>query len=508
MNRKAFLWGRRAARRPGSSGSALRRAGAVAVCRSTDAGRDRPAPLRLPRGLPGRRRYAPALPQAGAAGARGRGLARIDAPGGSGGTLLLQACWRYKDEYEVARLYRRRRLSCSQLGRDASSGDLRPELPPRAAAGLARPGARTAGRAGCASAPWLVPVLQGPGPGAAAGAAAGSTPSVLALAGGLDRQLLADYEADLDLLDQQRRSDAAARSNLAELARPKCAASARCGRRRPPRRRSSNAREAARGCAGGIKSRACPSTPLRRLALQGAAVILVLSLAWPYFGWQAAAMPWLETSVAIGGVAFAASPRCRASPGGGASIHAGFMPLVWATHRLAIDPGWFLLAFLLLLLVYRGALSGQVPLYLSNRQTVAALDRLIEQENAERFLDLGAGLGSTLIPLADAWPERQFSGVENAPATWLASRLLGVGRAQPGAALGRPVAGPAGRPGCRLCLPLASPDGAQLWAKAQAEMTPGSLLVSNSFPVPGVEPSVLIDVEPHAARPLYCCYRM
>ncbi|PKO34017.1 MAG: SAM-dependent methyltransferase [Betaproteobacteria bacterium HGW-Betaproteobacteria-7] len=248
-----------------------------------------------------------------------------------------------------------------------------------------------------------------------------------------------------------------------------------------------------------------PVTPLRQLALQGAAVILVLSLAWPYFGWQAEAMPWLETCVAIGGVAFLFATLSR-QPWWWRLIHAGFMPLVWATHRLAIDPGWFLLAFLLLMLFYRGALSGQIPLYLSNRQTVAALDRLLERENAERFLDLGAGLGSTLIPLADAWPERQFTGVENAPATWLGSRLLGVGR--PNLALHWGDLWRAPLAGQDVVYAFLSPAPmSELWLKAQAEMTPGSLFVSNSFPVSGVTPAEVIDVDCTPPRPLYC-YRM
>ena len=47
-----------------------------------------------------------------------------------------------------------------------------------------------------------------------------------------------------------------------------------------------------------------PLTPYRQLALQGAAIILVLSLAWPYFGWTAEAMPWRETALAIGGTGY------------------------------------------------------------------------------------------------------------------------------------------------------------------------------------------------------------
>ncbi|MDP3440867.1 MAG: class I SAM-dependent methyltransferase, partial [Azonexus sp.] len=44
----------------------------------------------------------------------------------------------------------------------------------------------------------------------------------------------------------------------------------------------------------------------------------------------------------------------------------------------------------------------------------------------------------------------------------------------------------------------------RLWEKIQAEMKPGSLFISNSFPVPGVVPSHIIEVECTPPRPLYC----
>lgn len=247
------------------------------------------------------------------------------------------------------------------------------------------------------------------------------------------------------------------------------------------------------------------STPARQFALQGAAVILVLSIAWPYCGWGSEALPWQQTSLAIGAVALAFATIARQA-WWWRLIHALFMPAIWLTHQLAIDPGWFLLAFILLLLVYRGALSGQVPLYLSNRATVAALDELLGEEEAARFLDLGAGLGSTLVPLADAWPERQFTGIENAPLTWLGGRILSLGRTNID-----------WRWGDLWQTPLANHDlvyaflspapMSELWAKAQAEMRPGSLFVSNSFPVPGVTPWRVIHVVCSPPRPLYC-YRI
>ena len=247
------------------------------------------------------------------------------------------------------------------------------------------------------------------------------------------------------------------------------------------------------------------SPPIRQLALQGAAAILVLSLAWPYFGVQGDAMPSRETSLAIGGVALLFATLSR-QPWWWRLIHAGFMPLIWATHQLAIDPGWFLLAAILLLLVYRGALTGQVPLYLSNKQTVQALADLLAERGDSRFLDLGAGLGSTTVPLADALPDSHFTGYENAPLTWLVGRLLSVGR--PNIRWRWDDLWQAHLGDYDVVYAFLSPAPMpKLWEKVQAEMKPGSLFVSNSFPVPGATPDRIIEVDCTPPRPLYCYQR-
>jgi len=247
------------------------------------------------------------------------------------------------------------------------------------------------------------------------------------------------------------------------------------------------------------------SPPIRQLALQGAAAILVLSLAWPYFGLQGEAMPWLETSLAIGGAALLFATLSR-QPWWWRVIHAGFMPLVWFTHTLAIDPGWFLLAAILLLLVYRGALTGQVPLYLSNKQTVQALADLLAERGDSRFLDLGAGVGSTTVPLADNLPDSHFTGYENAPLTWLVGRLLSIGR--PNVRWRWDDLWQADLGDYDVVYAFLSPAPmARLWEKVQAEMKPGSLFVSNSFPVPGATPDRVIDVDCSPPRPLYCYQR-
>ena len=247
------------------------------------------------------------------------------------------------------------------------------------------------------------------------------------------------------------------------------------------------------------------STPIRQFALQGAAVILVLSIAWPYFGWTAEALPWRQTSLAIGFVALVFATLTR-QPWWWRVIHAGFMPLIWFTESLAIEPAWFLVAFVLLLLVYRGALSGQVPLYLSNRETVAALAELLAKRGTSRFLDLGAGLGSTTVPLADALPESHFTGYENAPLTWLLGRFFSLGR--PNIRWRWDDLWQANLAEYDVVYAFLSPAPmSRLWAKVEAEMSPGSLFISNSFPAPGIAPSHIIDVDCMPARPLYCYQR-
>ena len=247
------------------------------------------------------------------------------------------------------------------------------------------------------------------------------------------------------------------------------------------------------------------SPPLRQLALQGAAAILVLSLAWPYFGVHGEAMPWRETSLAIGGAALLFATLSR-QPWWWRVIHAGFMPLVWFTQSLAIDPGWFLFAAILLLLVFRGALSGQVPLYLSNKQTVTALGELLVERGPSRFLDLGAGLGSTTVPLADALPDSHFTGYENAPLTWLVGRFFSLGR--PNIRWRWDDLWMANLGDYDVVYAFLSPAPMpRLWEKVQAEMKPGSLFISNSFPVPGATPDQVIEVDCTPPRPLYCYQR-
>ena len=107
------------------------------------------------------------------------------------------------------------------------------------------------------------------------------------------------------------------------------------------------------------------ASPIRQLALQAAATILVLSLAWPYHLVTRLPLDWNLAALLIGIAAFCLASWGRL-PWWWRLIHLIFAPAAALVAGWQIDPFWFLLGFMLLLLLYRGALAGQVPLFLSS----------------------------------------------------------------------------------------------------------------------------------------------
>jgi len=130
------------------------------------------------------------------------------------------------------------------------------------------------------------------------------------------------------------------------------------------------------------------------------------------------------------------------------------------------------------------------------------LELLPAQTAPQRWVDLGSGTGSLLRPLARLRPDCRCEGIEAAPAPYLLSCLLS--RRQPNIALAR---------GDFWKLPWADYDlvyaflspvpMAEVWRKATEELRPGSLLVSNSFPIEGVTPDAVIEVPDRRRTRLY-----
>lgn len=208
----------------------------------------------------------------------------------------------------------------------------------------------------------------------------------------------------------------------------------------------------------------------------------------------------LVLALVQGALAALIAPWLRAEPWW-RWVHLAFTPAVWLASQAAIAPGWYLAGLLVLAIFYWTSFRTRVPLFLSNRRTVAALDALLPP-GAIRFLDAGAGTGSALRPLARAHPHSHFVGIEAAPAPWLIGWLMS--RAQANVEWRRGNFWAHDWSGYDLVYVFLSPvPMPEVWAKACRDMRPGALLVSNSFAVPGIEPVRVIEPDAAGRRPLF-----
>ena len=183
-------------------------------------------------------------------------------------------------------------------------------------------------------------------------------------------------------------------------------------------------------------------------------------------------------------------------------IHLAFLPGMVLVSGLQLASGWFLAAFLILMLIYWSTFLTRVPLYLSNAATAQALLELIPVEAGWHVGDAGCGTGSLLARLARSRPASQFVGVEIAPLPWLMAWLRV--RQLANVRVRRTSFWHWSFRGQDMVYVFLSPvPMARIWEKACAEMAPGTVLVSNSFAIPEVPPERIIQVPDRRQTCLY-----
>jgi len=180
-----------------------------------------------------------------------------------------------------------------------------------------------------------------------------------------------------------------------------------------------------------------------------------------------------------------------------------FSPALVSTLTFGIAPSWFLATFVLLFLIYWSAFRSQVPLYLSSRKAWAAVSGLLPGKAGVRFLDLGAGLGGMLNYLDAQHPDGNFSGMEIAPlpfALGWARKIVTRGNYSlqwgdfwPHSLADQDV----------VYAYLSPVPMTRLWRKVCEEMPSGSRFISNTFPVPGVEPESVVELDDFHHSMLY-----
>ena len=183
------------------------------------------------------------------------------------------------------------------------------------------------------------------------------------------------------------------------------------------------------------------------------------------------------------------------------------LPMAVAATAESAIPWWaWATALGALVLVYGGGIVTRVPLYLSNEPAVDALARLLPSTPGVTACDLGAGLGGPTIGLAHRRPDALITGVESSPLPWLICRIRAVRQRNAHMRFGNIFTEDLAA--YDLVYVFLSPEPMpRLWAKARAEMRPGSLLVSNTFAVPDMVPGETIVLPGRADAKLFI-YRM
>lgn len=196
-----------------------------------------------------------------------------------------------------------------------------------------------------------------------------------------------------------------------------------------------------------------------------------------------------------------------------------FVPALVLMLALNIPSGFFLAAFLILLVVYWSTFHTQVPFYLSSNKVWHALETQLPFPSAAtsdlasivcspgqmasssirgagfRFIDLGSGLGGVLTHLAAVRPDGHYCGVESAPLpflwSWLRINLGGYRNCnvQWGSLWNCDLAQ------YNVVFAYLSPVPMErLWRKARTEMRPGSVFISSTFAVPEQAPHQTVQV--------------
>lgn len=184
-------------------------------------------------------------------------------------------------------------------------------------------------------------------------------------------------------------------------------------------------------------------------------------------------------------------------------IHLGFVPALSLSQTADLPNEIFLIAFLLLLLIFWSTVKGEVPLFLSSPTVATALSDIVDGERAESLLELGAGIGSVVVPLAKRCPQLHIDAIENAPLPWLILRWRC--RKLNNVRVLRENFWQRDFGDYTLVFGFLSPAVmAKIEAKAGSEMAGRGLLVSSSFVLPNSQAKSTIVLHDRRQTKLYC----
>ncbi len=184
-------------------------------------------------------------------------------------------------------------------------------------------------------------------------------------------------------------------------------------------------------------------------------------------------------------------------------IHLLFLPSVYWLSFIDVPPWLYLLAFVAMALAFWGTVNGDVPLFLSSPAVTEALAGIVERDKAETLVELGAGVGSVVVPLARRLPALSIVAIERAPLPWLVLRWRC--RRLPNVNVRRSSFWGFDLGGYSVAFAFLSPlVMGRLGEKCRREMKSGGLLVSSSFVIPRHRPQATLELVDRRRTRLYC----
>ena len=242
-------------------------------------------------------------------------------------------------------------------------------------------------------------------------------------------------------------------------------------------------------------------TLLRALACQILGLLLTFSLAYwlPIFH-QPIVFLVTQSGLAVGGSFLLRQPSWWLP------IHLLFLPSVFIFFTLALPSWFYLIAVVILTLIFWGTIRGDVPLFLSSTEVAEAVAVLLKKENAQTFVDLGAGLGSVAIPIAKKFPNVTVEAWEHAPLPWLISTFRG--RKLSNFTASRRNFFTADFSKYDVIFAFLSPRVMpEISEKLKSEMRAETLFISSSFPAPNWQPESILHINDRRKTVLFC-YRI
>jgi len=188
-------------------------------------------------------------------------------------------------------------------------------------------------------------------------------------------------------------------------------------------------------------------------------------------------------------------------------MHSMFAPAALLLSQVSAPP-WIYLGCAALLAITNGnALRERVPLFLTSRAARVRLLDILPQDRPVRFIDVGCGFGGVVSTVGRERPTRECLGLETAWLPYMVSRLR-CALSPNHVTVARRDLWQHDLSEADVVYAYLSPvPMARLWRKVVAEMQPGTLFISNSFEVPGVEPSARFEID-DATRSVLHVYRI